>query len=529
MLLIFLILSLIPFHVGLWRFFEKAGRKGWESVIPFYSLFVWCKIIKKPWYWAVAAIFPGINLIVLYAMVLHLYKAFGKYSLKDQTLGVIFYFYFVPKYSFEDIKYTDPSTLPKVPKTKTQEWVEALLFAVVAATIIKTYTFEAYKIPTSSMEETLLVGDYLFVSKVHYGPRIPNTPLTFPFVHHTLPFIPVQSFVEWIKIPYTRLPAFQSIKNNDIVVFNFPEGDTIIKDPRLESMSYYNEIRNYAYYFAMEDEALKRPAKSEQEYLKKGREEIQKKYGLGVRPVDKRENYIKRCVGIGGDVLEIVEGQVFINGKLLEQPQNLQYKYQLELREDLSSRFLYKMGITSEDQRNDFQHNGNFRTLVLTEAQAKELAANSSVVSIQKVVMPKGVRENYAIFPHDSRLNWSLDNFGPLWIPKKGETLQLTDENFAMYERAISLYEGNTLERLSADKFRINGVETNSYTFKMDYYWLMGDNRHSSLDSRFWGFVPEDHIVGKAVLVWFSKEEVPGKPFFESIRWNRVFSLINGK
>jgi signal peptidase I len=278
----------------------------------------------------------------------------------------------------------------------------------------------------------------------------------------------------------------------------------------------------------MEDEALKRPIKNEQEYLRKGREEIKKKYALGVRPVDKRENYIKRCVGIAGDMLEIIDGQVYINNKLLDIPENLQYKYEVNLKEDLSSRYLYKLGVTMEDQRNDFQHSGNIRSLVLSEKQVNELRNNPSVISINRVINPKGVKENFGIFPHDSRLSWSLDNFGPLWIPKKGESIVLTDENYAMYERAISLYEGNTLER-KGDKFIINGVETNSYTFKMDYFWLMGDNRHSSLDSRFWGFVPEDHLVGKAVFVWFSQEQGPGKGFFESIRWNRVFTIINGK
>jgi signal peptidase I len=519
--LIVVFLLLIPYHYGLWFFFEKAGRKGWESLIPIYNWVIIQKITGKPTYWAFACIFPGINIIVFYAMLVNLYKSFGKNSLFDVTAGVIFFFVFTPKYALDsNLKYIPVNELPVRKKSVVRDWVEAGLFAVVAATIIKTYGMEAYKIPTSSMEETMLIGDYLFVSKFTYGLRLPNTPFTFPFVHNTLPVVPLQSYLEYPSIPYTRLPGFRRIKNNDIVVFNFPEGDTVILDPRLESMSYNNEARSIALGYKSNDMAYGIPLKTDEEYLSLGFRDIKKKYKLKYRPVDKRENYIKRCVGIAGDKLEIKDGQLYINDQISNTPIDAEHTYLVEVSGDFNRKKLVEMGVTREDQSQSRQTGPNVIELNLTEKQVKTLETYSNVIKITKIVNPKGKEElvNGLIFPHAPQFSWSIDNFGPLQIPKRGDVINLTLENLPIYKRIIETYEGNKIS-VDGNKILINNVESNSYTIKMDYYFMMGDNRHHSLDSRYWGFVPEDHIVGNASFIWFSKGD-------EGIRWKRIFTFF---
>lgn len=524
--MIFLVVSillLIPFHVGLWKLFEKAGRKGWESIIPVYDLYVIQKITGKPAYWVIAALFPGINLIVLYTMVMNLYKSFGKESNQDMTLGVLAFFYFTPKWGFDSsVKYIRPEDLPIQPKSQVRDWLEAAVFAIVAATIIKTYTFEAYKIPTSSMEENLLIGDFLFVSKLNYGPRIPMHPLTFPFTHNKFSDIPipglpsVKSYVNWLSIPYTRIPGWQKIKNDDIVVFNFPEGDTVIVDPRLESMSYYNEARGRAEAMWREDGNPNKP-KSINSYMPKAYAEIKRKYDLRYHPADKRENYIKRCVGIAGDILEIKESQVYINGKPQQNLDNLQHMYLVTGGARLNRKKLRDMGVTKEDIQGEMMH--GIQLMNLSEKQAKEIAKMSGILEVEKFIhRPDSNRYNPVIFPHSEKFIWTLDNFGPLEIPKKGNTIKLTTDNLPIYQRAISTYEGHTVE-VKNEVIYIDGKPATSYTFGMDYYFMMGDNRHMSLDSRYWGFVPEDHVVGKASMIWMSSGE-------EGIRWKRIFKLI---
>lgn len=520
------IILLIPFHFGLWKFFEKAGRQGWESLIPVYNLYLIQKLTGKPSYWVIAALFPGINLIVFAAMLSNLYKSFGKNSTKDLVQGVLLFFYFSPKWASDpEVKYIPVESLPVRKKSQVVEWLEAAVFAIVAATIIKAYTFEAYKIPTPSMEETLLVGDFLFVSKLNYGAKIPAIPLTIPFTHNSLRDIPipgmpnVKSYVNWVELPYMRIPGWQKIKNDDIVVFNFPEGDTIMVDDFYESHSYYNEYRQAANEYLNNDIKLRNTLRTNEAYYELGRKAVQNRFDTSYRPVDKRSNYIKRCVAIPGDEFEIKDGDIFVNGKEQQTLPHKQYRHAIYLNGAFSSKKLVSMGITLDDQKDGMPSENAIRFYHLTEAQAETLKNMPNVDSVVRLKEQKHPQQINLIFPHSPAYNWTLDNFGPLKIPAKGETVQINTENIGLYSRIIKNYEGHSLE-IKGDKIFIDGQEATSYTFNMDYYFMMGDNRNGSLDSRYWGFVPDDHIVGKASMIWMSSG--PG----EGIRWNRIFKLI---
>lgn len=383
-------------------------------------------------------------------------------------------------------------------QTKLVEWIDAIIFAVIAASFIRMYFIEAFTIPTSSMEKSLLVGDYLFVSKFSYGPRKPLTPIAFPFVHHTMPFSKsTPSFSTVVRWPYERIAGLGKIKNNDVVVFNFPEGDTVVLQH--QDQSYYQMCRNY------------------------GRKMVLEHFDITVRPVDKRENYIKRCIAIPGDSLKIVHGQVYVNGTPQMKFPEMQYRYILRTNgQGLNYKMLQKMGVSYEDFRQALISPYEYQ-LPLTEAMSEKFKAFNFIESMYRVDFYSQDGSNY-IFPHDPRYKWNEDNFGPIWIPKKGTTISLTADNLPLYKRIIGLYEGNKLE-VKNDKIYINGAETNSYTFKMDYYWMMGDSRHNSQDSRFWGFVPEDHIVGKAAFIWLSLDK--DKTFLGKIRWKRFFKGIH--
>lgn len=386
-------------------------------------------------------------------------------------------------------------------QTKTVEWIDAIIFAVIAASFIRMFFFEAYVIPTSSMEKTMLVGDYLFVSKVAYGPKLPNTPLSFPFVHQSMPLTnsKVNSYVEWIKRPYKRMAGLTTVKNNDVVVFNFPEGDTIAV--KYASQNYYELVRAYGW---------KRVNTDERSFGK-----------IYSRPVDKKENYIKRCIAIGGDSLQIIEGQVYVNGKMQEDHPGRQYVYEVITNGSLfSQRVLTDLGVSVEDR--DMISGGRYR-FPLTNEQVEEFKSLKNVVSVKKMLMPKGNGDAY-IFPHSASHPWNVDNFGPLYVPEKGATIAINMENLPIYQRIIDVYEGNDLE-LKDSVIYINGQVANTYTFKMNYYWMMGDNRHKSADSRYWGFVPEDHVVGKASIIWMSLDK--DQSFPKNIRFNRILKFIH--
>jgi signal peptidase I len=403
------------------------------------------------------------------------------------------------------------------------EWVDALIFAVIAATLIRMFLIEAYTIPTSSMEKTLLVGDYLFVSKVSYGPKLPNTPISFPFAHHTLPLTKTKkSYVEWIKKPYKRIAGFGDIKRNDIVVFNFPAGDTVIIEMQ-ETSDYYSVMRQYADELKRRDIQIGNPIKPFEAYKNTARKYIWDQFHMTVRPVDKRENYIKRCVAIPGDSIRIKHGQMYVNGVEQEHFDHMQYDYLVKTKgTQINSKHLERMNIAVDDRR--FISSSSMYELPLTKENVAKLKDMPAVTSVSKYENTNINMANISIFPHNAEYSWTEDNFGPLYVPEKGVTIDLTVENLPLYYRVIETYEGNELKVKGNDIF-INGELATSYTFKMDYYFMMGDNRHNSADSRYWGFVPEDHVVGKAVFIWLSLDK--DKQFLNKIRWNRMLSLIH--
>ncbi len=485
-----------------WMLFEKAGRQGWETLIPYYNLYVFLKIIKKPWWWMILLFFPFLNVFMYMLMLVEIVKCFNKFSLGEQFLSVIFPFVYLPYIGFkEDEVYVNPADRPKIKKSFTREWVDAIVFAVVAATIIRTFLLEAYTIPTSSMEKSLLVGDYLFVSKITYGPKVPNTPISFPFVHHTLPGTDnIKSYVEWIKFPFYRFAGFKNIDHNDAVVFNYPAGDTV--STRFQSnMSYYSLVDQY------------------------GRERVwtdKQNFGdIVVRPVDKRENYVKRCIGLPGDTLSIANRQVYLNGEKAINPEKLQYQYMVTTSgSSINQKILNKYDITET-----FRGNRPGQFIFMLTNEAKQGIEKLPIVKSVEVFNEDAGIWKREIFPYDSAYKWNRDNFGPLYIPKKDIPINLTIENLPIYKRLIVTYEGNDL-KIAVGKIIINGEETTSYTPKFNYYWMMGDNRHNSADSRYWGFVPENHIVGRAEFVWLSLD--PNKSLFDGkIRWNRLFSIVN--
>jgi signal peptidase I len=501
--IIITLITFILFLAGLWKIFEKAGHPGWYAIIPFLNFYIWLRIIKKPVWWYIFILTPFINVFVLLLMVVEILKCFGKESIGAQALGVLFPFLYIPYLGFSPAEtYTDPDKREKVKKGAVREWVDAIIFAVVAATIIRTFFIEAYTIPTSSMEGSLLRGDFLFVSKVSYGPRVPITPLTFPFVHHTMPLSStMKSYLEWIKLPYYRYPGLTRIKRFDAVVFNYPEGDTL-STVYQSNESYYSLVRH------------------------NGREEVwnnKRRYGDIIdRPVDKRENYIKRCIGLPGDTLEVIGQVVYINGKALATPPDAQFSYQVVTDGSrLSDRLVDKLNIYEIIPT----ANPKLYYVYMNEEAAAKLEQTPIVRSVSKIQHPSGNPDDVKrIYPYDQETGWSIDNFGPVFIPAAGSSIRLNEKNIKIYKRVIEAYEGNKLE-VSGEGVFINGVPQKSYTFEMDYYFMMGDNRHNSADSRFWGFVPENHIVGKAVFVWLSLR--PDRPWFQGkIRWDKLFRTV---
>lgn len=398
------------------------------------------------------------------------------------------------------------------------EWVDALIFAVVAATLIRMFFIEAYVIPTSSMEKSMLVGDYLFVSKTAYGPKVPNTPLSFPFAHHTMPGTKsTKCYSELIKWPYHRLAGFGDVERNDVVVFNFPAGDTIWVGN--ENPELYSYVRRYGQEFKADDMRKGRLLQSDKAYKKMASKFLRQRYEIRYRPVDKRENYIKRCVGLPGDTLVSKDGQLFINGKSQATIEDMQYNYIVKTNgTSINPRKLDELDIAHDDRN---MRNSSEYEMPLSAAKVEALKKLNNIVSVTRRLSPVGMYED--VFPFSRDYSWNRDNFGPLILPKKGATVSITKTILPLYERVITAYEGNKLE-IKEDGIYINGKIATTYTFKMDYYWMMGDNRHMSADSRYWGYVPEDHIVGKASFVWLSLDK--DKSFLSKIRWNRIFKGI---
>ena len=428
-------------------------------------------------------------------------------------------------------------------------WVDALVFALIAVYFINLFFFQNYVIPSSSLEKSLLTGDYLCVSKVSYGPRIPQTPLTMPLTQHTLPLFNCKSYIEWPQWDYRRVKGTGKVELNDIVVFNYPAGDSILTEEPYQTY-YYEYCYRYGAlsYLASKGYDISDPqglanavelydtfrqasgldslSLADQHQLfadvyNAGRTYLANnvsKYGdIGSRPVDRRENYVKRCVGLPGQTLQIKNHIVYLDGKPNKEPDNVQYWYKLKLKVSfLPEELLKELGITNEDLA-QLSYNGS---MPMTKHTYEVLKSRTDLVAS---IAPDTTQYRDFLYPYNGNYGWTRDNYGPIWIPKKGETITLTLQNLPVYERPIHVYEGNDLE-VKGDKIFINGKQTDKYTFKLDYYWMMGDNRHNSADSRYWGFVPEDHIVGKPLFIWWSSD--PDRSGFGGIRWSRLFNWV---
>ena len=587
-----LIYILGPF-AGLYFVFKKAGLAGWKALVPVYNIVLWVKICGKDWKWYLYFLVPAINIFTFLMLVVETAKVFGRHNFLEQTLAVVFPFAYLPWLGLSPLPYLGVESQKDVKYSSAREWLDAIVFALVAAVIIRGNCFEFYKIPSSSMEKSLLVGDYLMVSKVAYGPRTAMTPLSFPLVHNVLPLSngERESYLKWIKLPYHRYPGLHKVSRFDATVFNYPDGDTVCTAFR-SNRSYHDLVREY------------------------GRETVHSNpsvFGrIVARPVDKRENFIKRCIGLPGETLEIRDQQVYINGSAIENPDELEFTYAVRMSESFEDyvasvsrmgmtggdimaskfqkdiAFFHSIGVSDEDCMNslgyyqylflndeqigalrmydktivtdvmgytrndgtrlvriaprvnlmdarpvdlqevgqallahgltdaDLERAGEIYTLPLTSQKVAELRNNPLVAEVIPLSIQKGV-PSLDLFPHAEGYGWTVDNFGPVTIPSKGATIQLTPSTLPLYRRIIEIFEGNRLE-LSDGVILINGKPADSYTFKMDYYWMMGDNRHNSADSRYWGFVPENHIAGRASMIVFSKDKDSGKA-----RWNRIF------
>jgi signal peptidase I len=613
----YLLILLHPYLAQWHKVFPKLGRKSWEAMVPGYNYFILYKeVLNKPW-WSLLLAFPGVHLVMWMTINVSLLRRFGFYNLKETLQGLFFpYLLFnqvaknealtygpatnwsnsreveirkwgdhvvlfmalpvighILAIGFDKISRDKPGTKPRV-----KEYGDSFIWALVAAAVIRTYSFEPFQIPTGSMEKTMLVGDFLVVNKLAYGPKVPITPLSYPLVHNIVPLVNIKSYLDWEKGNYTRLPGWAKIKRNDIVVFNFPSGDTAILDPRMPGGLMGHDFHGLVNQEALFEFAIKNnvsavwerreatPAENNllaqfieqhaywknlaRERFKNGEFPVymeESKYGqthggLIFRPVDKRENYIKRCVGTPGDVLEIKNSVLYVNGKRAYVSPGQALLYRIEKTKvsfpsvpEMLSR--YGLENSSDGARTDFDafNDPKYYVLNLTK-QEKQKIEQDFRIRLEKVRYPQWSAQealkatplqkiaNLDQFPKDFNVNNTMTDFQRFQIPCKGQRIAINTKNIAWYKRIISAYEGHQLA-IKGDKIYIDGKRATHYRFAMNYYWMMGDNRFHSADSRVWGFVPEDHIVGRASFVWFSKS--PFVDSFLGIRFDRIFRIVD--
>lgn len=526
-LLFFFVIQAVHF-AGTWKLYEKAGFKPWQAAVPVYNAVILMKIINRPWWWTILLFIPIVNLIVIPVVWVQILKAFGKTSTTDYILAIVTLGLYIFTLNYSDKANYNANT------EFTENTLSSLLFAIVVATIVHTYVIQPFTIPSASLEKTLLIGDFLFVSKVNYGARVPMTTVAAPMVHDTIPLLNVKSYSKWPQLPYMRLPGYEKPAKNDIVVFNWP-ADTVYK------------------FFD--------------------------KNSFGIRkPVDKKSNYVKRCVATPGDVFELKDGFVYIDGKELKLSDRakVQYYHDVQTKNNIDDAFVRQHGFEGwwrfynfpkdkwdnnviKGYLNDLNNNKqgflyevsrdsafvqvwgaigadnvqqlgiipiqNRIAVNMTLAQAQELKKDPEVVDVKIALSSPYIEPK--VFP-GNKVSWTQDNMGPFTVPKEGVTVQLTTENLPLYKKIIGEYEHNDL-KVTGNEIRINGTPATSYTFTQDYYFMMGDNRHNSEDSRFWGFVPEDHVVGKPVFIWLSlNQDVPWSQIGKKIRWERMFTTVGG-
>ena len=528
------IIAIVGFHIGLWFIFKKADEKPWKSLIPVYNFWVWLKVLSRPKWWMFLILFPFICFFMFLLMVWKTIRLYGKTSYLHLIPGTFFFFLYLPHLGISKKEhYFTLEKLPKFKKSVSRDWIDAIIFAVAAAYILRCFLFELFAIPTSSMESSLMVGDYLAVDKVTYGARVPMTPIAIPFVHHTLPRTKfTKSYLEWVKLPYLRFPKIREIQRGNAVVFNYPDGDTVVLERQSES--YYAIVREFETMFnpnAPQEElqkvfrrysfngvnyfASKYPGNY---YPGKGRDVVKKEYHVTARPVDKREFYVKRAIGLPGEKLEVINTQVYIDDEPMKNPKRMQFIYSVTDPKGigLNSKKRKALNINEDDMwKTEINATTNYS---LHNAQKEEIEKMG--FSTEIMVDEKG-KQNLDVFPHDPRYNWNKDFFGPITIPKKGATVALNDSTIVLYKQIIKNYELHDLQIKEGQIF-IDGNLTTEYTFAQNYYFMMGDNRHNSADSRFWGFVPEDHIAGRVWFVWLSLDKY--KKLGEGkIRWSRMF------
>ena len=500
-MLTFLITLIIvgPIIASFCVIFKQQGRHWWEAIISPWNLWILIKITNKPWWWILLLCIPFINFFVLMLIFIEASVGFKRNAIWEYFAAAVLPFLYFPYLVFVKKEvFVQPKELPVYKRGVAREWFDVIIFAVVAATIVRTFFFENYRIPTSSMENSMLVGDFLFVSKLAYGARMPITPLSFPLVHHTLPLIGTRSYIDAVQLNYRRFFQRRTVQRGDVVVFNFPVGDTV-STAFQSAADYYSLVREYGRERVWNDRA---------------------RFGdIIVRPIDKRENFVKRAIAVAGDTLQIVNGQIFINGELQSCPKYTQFNYQILPSPLVIPRSRWReIGASNEDIEILFA----FGHIPLTNEMRERVKLFPNVEQVRSLILPEGLFDS-RVFPHDERFPWNIDNLGPIFIPQRGRTIEISFDNLPLYYRIITTYEGNTLE-VRGEQIFINGELATTYTFEMDYFWMLGDNRHNSADSRMWGFVPEDHVVGQPRFTWFSLDK--DRSFPRNIRWQRMFRAV---